>query len=258
MYESRDLLVATSLKHKGDWDKIYKSLTQHEKIEKHYIDEAQNLKCSVVTLLDEFYPSQLKGIYKPPFVLYYYGNLSLVSNYYNCVSMVGSRNYSAYGEKMTRLIASGLAQAGYVIVSGMAIGIDTIAQNEAIENGGGTVAVLGSGIDYCYPARNKKLYEHLKNYHLVISEYPGDIVPESRFFPIRNRIIAGISKTLVITEAEPLSGTSTTAALALNGNADVMCVPYLAGSHSECNRLIAAGATLVEEAEDVINNMSRY
>jgi DNA processing protein len=172
--------------------------------------------------------------------------------------MVGSRNYSAYGEKMTRSIASGLAQAGYVIVSGMAIGIDTIAQNEAIENGGGTVAVLGSGIDYCYPARNKKLYEHLKNYHLVISEYPGDIVPESRFFPIRNRIIAGISKTLVITEAEPLSGTSTTAALALNGNTDVMCVPYLAGSHSECNRLIAAGATLVEEVEDVINNMSRY
>ena len=257
MYKSKTILVGTALKYKGNWDQIYDSIRKHERIEDEYLEEATKITSNVVTLLDSDYPEQLRGVFKPPFVLFYYGDLSLLSDCSNCISMVGSRDYSEYGGKMTRIIAEGLAKQGYTIVSGMARGIDTLAQVTAIDSGGKTIAVLGCGIDRCYPASNKDLYELIKKDHLVISEYPGTLEPQPHFFPIRNRIIAGLSKTLVITEAEPLSGTSTTAALAINGNTDVMCVPYPAGQQSECNRLIAAGAYLVESAEDVIEQMSK-
>ena len=172
--------------------------------------------------------------------------------------MVGSRKHSDYGEKMTTDIGGDLAKRGYVIVSGLARGIDSIAHKAAIDSGGSTIAILGSGIDVCYPPENQDLYDEIKNNHLLISEYPNDVQPDSYRFPIRNRLIAGLSKTLVVTEASYCSGTLITAMLALQGNTDVMCVPYEAGRQSECNRLISHGAYLVESADDVIEQMSPY
>ena len=258
MHQSRDILIATALKHEGDWDKILSSMQNGEMPEKTYFDKIEHLKCKVVTMLDSEYPQQLKNVHKPPIVLFYYGDLSLISEYRKNISVVGSRNYSEYGFKMTTDIVSGLIPYGFTIISGMAVGIDSIAHQTAINAGGKTVAVLGSGIDYCYPTRNLGLYKKLKKDHLVISEYPFNKEPTPSSFPIRNRIIAGLSKTLLVTEAGQHSGSLVTALLALGTNTDVMCVPYQAGINSECNRLIMNGAMLIESADDVLNQMSTF
>ena len=140
----------------------------------------------------------------------------------------------------------------YTVVSGLAIGTDTLVHQTTIDVGGKTIAVLGSGIDYCYPVRNKELYEEIKRNHLVISEYPGDLMPSEISFPRRNRIIAMISKGLIVTEAYARSGTLTTVMFALQYSKTVMCVPYRAGLGSECNRLISEGAFLVEDGKTAI------
>ena len=255
---SREALIGLVIKYKGKWDDIMTALSSREHPEEEYIRKAQQLKCKVVTLLDAEYPAVIKSVVKPPFALFYYGDLNIISNYYKNISVVGSRDCSEYGSRMTTEIAGDLAAKGYVIVSGLARGIDSIAHTAAIERGGQTVAVLGSGIDYCHPKSNIKLYNIIKEKHLLISEFPEYLVPSPENFPIRNRIIAGLSKTLIVTEAKYNSGSLTTALLALNGNSDVMCVPYHAGENSECNRLISNGAILVENADDVIKEMSPY
>ena len=216
------------------------------------------LPYKAITLLDANYPQCLKHIYKPPIVLFYYGDISLIGDYDRNISIVGSRENSEYGANITREIAGGLAEKGYVIVSGLARGIDGIAHASAIEKGGKTVAILGCGIDICYPSENLELYREIKENHLLISEYPGNTSIQPYYFPIRNRIIAGLSKTLVVTEAFHSSGSLITAALALQGNTDVMCVPHEAGKQSGCNKLISLGAFLVESAEDVIEQMSPF
>ena len=258
MNTSRELLIALVIKYKGKWDDIMTAVSLRQHPEDEFLEKANQLKCSTVTLLDPEYPSALRHIVKPPFVLFYYGNLNLISDYYKNISVVGSRDCSKYGSTKTTEIAGDLAAKGFTIVSGMAIGIDTIAHKAAIDRGGNTVAVLGCGIDYCYPPSNYKLYQLLKKKHLILSEYPGNEEPIPSNFPIRNRIIAGLSKTLVVTEAKYQSGSMTTALLAINGNSDVMCLPYPAGERSECNRLISNGAILIENAEDIINEMSHY
>lgn len=256
--EYKNRLVAIAIKYEGDWQKIYDSIDKRENIEDEYIQKAEALKCKTVTLLDEDYPYSLRQAPKPPFVLFYYGDLSIISHYRMNVSMVGSRHPSPYGLKKTREIASGLAQKGYVIVSGNAIGIDTQAEIAAVDAGGKTCAILPCGIGTCYPPSNRELIKELKSNHLVISEHPYNYQPKQEDFPIRNRIIAALSKTLVVAEASYRSGSLITATLALSGNADVMCVPHEADKNSECNRLIMHGAFLVENVDDVINQMSDF
>ena len=258
MHNSKDSLIALSLKHQGNWDKIYKDLIARNMPEDCYFDRVNQLECGVITMLDSSYPEQLKHITKPPFVLYYYGDLSMLQEYGKNISIVGSRNNSEYGQKITEELAGGLAEKGFTIVSGLALGIDAIAHRAAIDNSGKTVAVLGCGIDNFYLKTNEELYRLMKEQYLVISEYPEDTLPSPEFFPIRNRIIAGLSKTLIVTEAGHHSGSIITALLALQGNADVMCVPHPAGQFSECNRLIMNGAFLVESVDDVINQMSSF
>ena len=256
--EPRERLIALSIKYGGDFNKILKAAHDVEFIEDCYKEAALNLKCGTITLADLNYPSHLKNIYKPPLVLFYYGDISLIENPLQNISMVGSRDYSPYGERMATEIATGLAKKGYNIVSGLARGIDSIAHKSAIEAGGKTIAVLGCGIDMCYPSENQELWEEIKKNHLLISEYPGLTPPTTASFPIRNRIIAGLSKTLVVAEAGEHSGSCITATLAMNGNTDVMCVPYPAGSKSQCNKLISMGAALVESADDVIDQMPKF
>ena len=258
MYFSRTVLIALAIKYNGDWDKILESAQHYKEPEKQYIDMALNMKCKAITLMDDKYPLQLKQIFKPPFVLFYYGDIDLIKDYGRCISIVGSRDYSEYGEIATREIVSGVTNEGYITVSGMAIGIDSIAQETCIACGGKTVAVLGGGIDNCYPPSSMYLYKEIKKNHLVLSEYFGDSNPQPENFLIRNRIIAGLSKTLIVTEAKGHSGTLVTATLALQGNTDVMCVPYPINQDSKCNELIRAGAILVENSSDVLKSMRPF
>ena len=256
--DSRDILIALALKFKGKWDHMYRAMERREFPEPEYYDQINKIKSKVVTMLDENYPSFLKNVHHPPLVLFYYGDLDIAKDYYKNVSIVGSRDCSEYGVEMTKEITKGLVERGYVIVSGMASGIDGVAHRTCIESGGKTIAVLGCGIDICFPSENKDIYKEIKENHLIISEYPERTPPEGPNFPIRNRIIAGLSKTVILTEASPMSGSLITAGLALSMNADVMCVPYRAGQNSECNRLIMNGAFLIESADDVVNQMSRF
>lgn len=257
-HESRDSIIAIVLKYKGDWNLIYRGIRQREEVEEEYYALIEKLKCKTTTMIDEDYPPFLKQVHHPPFVLFYYGDISLIANYYNNISVVGSRDFSEYGKDITEKIVGDLSKRGYVIISGLAKGIDGIAHRSAIDSGGKTIAVLGCGIDYCYPIENQDLYDLIKKDHLLISEYPFDTPPQPSNFPFRNRIIAALSKTVLVTEAGPKSGTLVTASLALFLNADVMCVPYNAGLNSECNRLIKNGAFLVESADDVIEQMSSF
>ena len=256
MNKSEELLLALSYKYKGNWDEIYRAL--HYRVDGDYddldiyLEQAKAMKCKYTTILSDDYPQSLKRCTPwPPFVLYYYGDLSLVNDESKLISVVGSRDCSEYGGEMTQKIVKEICHE-FTIVSGMALGIDAIAHQTAIDNGGKTVAVLGGGIDYVYPYSNRFLYEELKNHHLIISEHPGDTMPEQKSFPMRNRIIAFLSRGTIVTEAYAKSGTLTTVKYALDNNKLIFCVPYLATSKSECNRLIDSGAYLVESGNDVI------
>lgn len=261
-----EVLVAMTIKHGGDWENIMCALTERSKTKEEreelgipwsdcdlepYLEIAKNSDYKYVTILSDEYPALLKHLPMPPFVIFYYGDLSLLQNLHRNVAVVGSRECSEYGARMTKQIVEEIGP-DYTIISGMAIGVDTIAHQTAIDNGMKTVAVLGSGIDYCYPFRNRKLYEEIKKNHLVISEYPGQTIPFPSNFPRRNRIIAMISKGLVVTEAYAQSGTLTTVMFAEQFQRIIMCIPYEAGKGSECNRLINDGAILVENGKRVV------
>ena len=252
---AREILIYLSVKHNGDWTKIYNALTKKEAgTEQEIIEANKNVKSKTLTIIDPDYPEYLKNVFKPPIVLFYYGDISLIKDYKKNVSFVGARKNSEYGQKMTQQLVSVVSEE-FNIVSGMAIGIDTVAHQTAIDCGNKTIAILGSGIDFCWPPSNKNLYEHLKQRHLVISEYPGDVAPRQECFPERNRLIAALSRSCVITEAYEKSGTSITANYALAYGRDVFCVPFLANKNSLCNRLISQGAALVETGEQVLDEL---
>lgn len=255
--KSREVLIYLSHINGGHWTKIYKDL---EDKKRDFADEdvqkvLRSIKSKVVTTVDDDYPKILKELNMPPFVIYYYGDISLLDNYYKNISVVGSRKSSKYGEDTTYEIVKGLAQRGYTIVSGLAKGIDSIAHKAAIAGGGKTIAVLGSGIDYCYPIENLELYKEIKNNHLVISEYPGFDAPSPEQFPERNRLVAGLSSTILVGEAGVHSGTFITVADGLVHGRNICCIPYPANVNSACNKLIKEGATLVETTQDVVDEL---
>lgn len=248
----RDFLIYLSLKFNGDYKMIREAIQNREPIPDNI--ELPPLKCKVLTALDEDYPKIFFEYYQCPLVLFYYGDLSLIKDINKNLAIVGSRKISEYGIRKTIEIANDVAK--YVnIVSGLAIGTDSIAQNQALKSGGKVIAVLGSGIDCCYPPKNKELYKELKKKHLVISEYPGATEPTPDKFPFRNRLIAMFSNTILIPEAKKRSGTSITAAYGTSYNKSICCIPHLADTNSLCNNLIANGAYLVENADDVLEIM---
>ena len=249
--ESRESLINLSLMYKGDYRAIYSHISKREPMPDKPMPA---LKCKTLTILDPEYPDELRQMNMPPFVLYYYGDISLLKEYDKNIAVIGARDCTEYGITYTYKIVRGIAKQVNV-VSGLARGIDAIAHEAAIRNGGRTIAILGCGIDMCYPAENKALYEEIKKNHLLISEYPGKEYTDLSGFPLRNRIIAQISKTVFITEAYEKSGTSITASYALEMNKDVACIPYEIGKNSFCNALIKKGAYLVESADDILEIM---
>ena len=207
-----------------------------------------------VVLTDPDYPRLLREIPDPPPLLYVYGRLERDSAN---LAIVGSRNATGYGVRTTDDLCRSLATRNLTIVSGMARGIDTAAHEGALSAGGKTIAVLGSGLARIYPSENRRLFHRIAENGAVVSEFPLQAGPEAHHFPIRNRIISGMSLGTVVVEASRNSGSLITARLAAEQNREVFAVPgsvqsfKSAGSHS----LIKQGAKLVEHAQDVIEEL---
>ena len=199
---------------------------------------------------DEAYPALLKEIYDPPQTLFCRGSLACFQR--TAIAMVGARHASAYGKGAAEDIALGLAERGFVVVSGAARGIDTASHRGALK-AGATVAVLGCGVDVAYPRENARLLSEIAEKGAVISEYAPGTAPFAAFFPARNRIISGVAHGTVVVEAAERSGSLITAEFALSEGRDVFAVPgsiYSETSRS-CHRLIQQGARLVASAADV-------
>jgi DNA processing protein len=209
-----------------------------------------------ITILDEDYPSLLKEIYQPPWVLFAKGNLSLLGKQ-SKLAVVGSREATQYGRNAIRLMFPPLVKKGLVIVSGLAIGIDTLAHEYAMKNGGSTIAVIAGGFNHIYPKENAELAMEMMRTQLVVSEYPPDTKPVRWQFPARNRIISGMSNGTFIIEAKRKSGSLITANYAVNEGREVFSLPgsvfnpYSTGT----NDLIQQGAKLVMNSEDILSEL---
>ena len=219
--------------------------------------ELENIKkigCDVLILDDGVYPSLLREIYDPPITLYVKGSWTECLDQ-PCVAIVGSRKCSTYGQNAAVMLARDLAQRGVTIVSGFARGIDAAAHRGAIEAGGRTVAVLGTGIDEVYPRDHKKLAEEiLDGGGAMVTQFPLSTPPVSENFPYRNRIISGLSLGVVVVEAAENSGSLITARLAIEQNREVFAVPGNITSRNSfgTNYLIkGAGAKLVQQWQDI-------
>ena len=213
------------------------------------------LGIEIVTLGDAEFPQLLREAPTPPSVLYMKG--SLLDQDLKAMAMVGTRRCTAYGRQMAASMAEELARAGVTVVSGLALGIDGQAHRGALAGGGRTIAVLGSGVDQIYPSSHRDLAAQIIENGAVISDYPPGTKPDARNFPPRNRIIAGLSKGVVVVEAPAKSGALITVDFAADYGRDVFCVPGNAMSElsAGCHALIRDGARLVTSAADLLEDL---
>ena len=230
-----------------DWSLIEKDL--------EWVNQATN---GVVTIADAIYPSQLKEIDNPPAILFVRGNIDLLSQ--PQIAIVGSRNPSPIGNQIALDFAQSLSNQGFIITSGLALGIDAASHQGALNASGLTIAVTGTGLDRVYPARNKQLATDIANTGLLISEFPPGTTAKANHFPRRNRIISRLCIGLLVVEAAKKSGSLITARMALEANREVFAIP---GSiHNPlargCNALIKEGAKLVENTQDIFEELGEY
>ncbi len=221
------------------------------------LEQVQQKGYALITLTDSSYPMLLREIPDPPPLLYVSGNLATAKQ---SIAVVGSRNATAYGISATRNLCADLTAFDITIVSGMALGIDTAAHQGALAGKGKTVAVLGSGLNNIYPAENRRLFERISEQGAVISEFGLDTRPEAHNFPIRNRIISGMSMGTIVVEASRKSGSLITARLAAEQNREVFAVPGSIHSFKSTgtHTLIKQGAKLVENAQDVLEELTAF
>jgi DNA processing protein len=207
----------------------------------------------IITFQDEAYPAQLKNIYAPPCVLYVWGDLERYSDSL-LIAVVGTRQITEYGFEVATKLAMGLARSGAVVVSGLALGVDGTAHKGSLKANGKTIAVIGCGLDYAYPTTHTELKRLISKNGAVISEYPLGTRPDKFTFPMRNRIIAGLSHGTVVVEAGKKSGALITAAYAAESDRDVFAVPgSIFNPMSEgTNRLIRDGAKPVCSSLDIL------
>jgi len=206
----------------------------------------------IITIIDDEYPFYLKNIHSPPTVLYI--KTSSPFEFIPSIAIVGTRKASPYGEKITKELSMELSMRGFIIVSGMARGIDSIAHKAALDAGGRTVAVLGCGVDVVYPKENEELAEQIQAQGAIISEFGMGTSPSRENFPRRNRIISGLSLGVIVTEASARSGSLITARFALEQGREIFSVPgKINTTNSEgVNSLISNGAKLVQNVEDIL------
>lgn len=215
-----------------------------------------NLGIDVITIHDDNYPKLLKEIYSPPALLYIKGNQECLSE--PSLSVVGTRKTTQYGRHVTPELVRQFSNAGLTIVSGIALGIDTLAHQAALDAHGNTIAVMACGLDLIYPATNRKLAENIINNNgILISEYPLGTPPLRQHFPVRNRIISGLSRGVVVIEGNKDSGSLITAKCALEQNREIFAVPGNISSETARgpNKLIKLGATVVTSANDVLETL---
>jgi DNA processing protein len=222
------------------------------------LDWAKQPGCAIVALGDASYPGLLLEIADPPVLLYARGRLELLER--AALAVVGSRNATAQGVRDAERFARTFSEAGLTIVSGLALGIDAAAHRGALQGAGSTIAVLGTGIDRIYPARNQALGEAIAERGLLLSEFALGAAPAAHHFPRRNRLISGLARGCLVVEAALGSGSLITARSAAEQGREVFALP---GSiHSPlakgCHQLIRSGAKLVESAEDVLSELTGF
>ncbi|HWH80459.1 MAG TPA: DNA-processing protein DprA [Candidatus Binatus sp.] len=222
-------------------------------------DEISRARTAGVTLIpfsDGRYPARLRMIADPPPLLYVKGELHERDD--KSVAIVGSRSASDYGRRVARDLARGLAAMGFTVVSGMARGIDGMAHETALNAGGRTIAVLGSGIERAYPVEHQQLYQRISESGAIISELPIGTRPMAFNFPARNRLISGLSLGVVVVEATEKSGSLITASLAVDQGREVFAVPGEVGASRSrgAHRLIRQGAKLVENVDDILEEIA--
>ena len=224
------------------------------------ISAAKESAVHLVSIFDENYPERLRQIDDPPFLLWVRGDVAVLNQ--PGIAVVGTRRPSTYGGRMARHFTEDLASAGLVVFSGLAYGVDTTAHKVSVETGGKTVAVLGSSVDWIYPSTNKPLVEQiLKTGGAVISEYPLGTKPEPGHFPVRNRIISGLSLGVLVVETGLKGGSRITARTALDQNREVFIVPHAVDSETGigCNDLIKRGlGKLVQNTADIFDELEGY
>ncbi|VEE22387.1 DprA/SMF protein, putative DNA processingfactor [Streptococcus equinus] len=241
----RDMAVASKCKNPILFMEKYKSLDSKS------LRQIFNQYPSI-SILDDEYPIELKNCYNPPVFLFYQGNVDLLKRLK--MAVVGARTASQTGTKSVQKIVSELGNQ-FVIVSGLARGIDTSAHISALKNGGATIAVIGCGLDVHYPKENKLLQEYLGKNHLILSEYAVGEAPLKFHFPERNRIIAGLSQGVIVAEAKMRSGSLITCERAMEEGRDVFAIPgnILDGKSDGCHHLIKEGAKCITSGMDVLS-----
>ena len=240
--KEKDQLLYYVLKYQGEYYKVKHAIEQNEPWFKVSYDDLY------VTILDDYYPMKLRQLEQPPYIIFYRGNLSLMDR--EGVGVIGSRMPTTYGIQVTKDVVSVLKKK-YVIVSGLAKGIDGCAHTKAIHNQ--TIGILGCGIDQYYPRENRQLQLCMEKEQLVISEYPRSAKPYAYHFPWRNRLIAALSKAIVVVEAGMKSGTMLTVNEALKYDIPVYCIPHsIYNQHGiGNNHLISQGAQIVTDMQDI-------
>lgn len=257
-YDSRKILIYLAVKYDGDPFKILNAVRTREDEHVPYSEiekVCDSIKSKVITYVDKDFPGTLKKMFRPPLVLFYYGDITLLDDNKRRYGVAGSREYSEYGMLATRKLVKEMG-AETVLVSGLARGIDTVAHEAALENGTKTIAVLGSGIDNCYPEENKELYEKIKTEGLVISEYPSMSDPTGEHFPLRNRLIVALSEALIVPQINShVSGTTISINLAAGSDKPVYVVPTSIFDNTVNNEIIAEGANPALSGQQILEDL---
>lgn len=222
------------------------------------LEDIERFKLHVLTLEDDHYPAPLRGVKYPPPVLYAYGKYLEQDQW--ALGVVGTRRMSNYGRQMTEQLSFSLAERGITIVSGLALGVDTVSHESALKAKGRTIAVLGSGFGKLYPAQNRNLAHAVADAGVVFSEFPIHTEPARWTFPRRNRVISGLSRGVLVVEAPIKSGALITAKEAIEQGREVFAVPGQAihPNSKGCHHLIKNGAKLVEDVDDILEEWPQF
>lgn len=240
-----------SRKKKASFACFLKTLNVQKEMERY---QSKNIRWKYLYSKD--YPELLRQIYIPPILIFYQGDYSILKKQL-FLAVVGSRLATDYGLKLVEELIPGIikqSEGEIVIVSGLAKGIDRKAHEECMNSNGRTISVIGSGLDYYYPRGNKKLQERIAKEELLLSEYPLGSKPLRHHFPERNRIIAGLSRGILVIEAKERSGSLITAYNGLDENRDIFACPgsLLENSSAGCHKLLQNGAFLIRDSEDIL------
>jgi len=247
-------ILSSSKSFKIYWEKLN---TKQKKFVNPYNEwqKLQKQKINFILSSENKYPYLLKEIPYPPLSLYIKGK---IPEKMPCIAVIGTRKMSAYGKLVTKKLVKELVDYNFVIVSGLAEGVDTIAHKTALKNKGKTIAVLGSGLNKIFPYNNRKLAQEITKHGALITEYPLESPPLKHYFPWRNRIISGLCSAIIVIEAPERSGALITARFALEQNREVFAIPGSIFNKNSIgtNNLIKQGAKLVSKIEDILEELN--